>query len=108
MKIVEHTQIYFANQPDKPFVNVTRNYIVNGVDVWLECDYDFIRDAFFNLSYTAMFCIPKTSGNHIIWNFTNVELSGNVFFENVHFADSLLTLSYRITKHFSPGVKEPK
>ena len=25
-----------------------------------------------------------------------------------HFADSLLTLSYRITKHFSPGVKEPK
>ena len=27
---------------------------------------------------------------------------------NVHFADSLLTLSYRITKHFSPGVKEPK
>ena len=43
-----------------------------------------------------------------IWNFTNVELSGNVFFENVHFADSLLTLSYRITKHFSPGVKEPK
>ena len=37
-----------------------------------------------------------------------VELSGNVFFENVHFADSLLTLSYRITKHFSPGVKEPK
>ena len=38
----------------------------------------------------------------------NVELSGNVFFENVHFADSLLTLSYRITKHFSPGVKEPK
>jgi len=43
-----------------------------------------------------------------IWNFTNVELSGDVFFENVHFADSLLTLSYRITKHFSPGVKEPK
>lgn len=68
VKIVEHTQIYFANQPDKPFVNVTRNYIVNGVDVWLECDYDFIRDAFFNLSYTAMFCIPKTSGNHIIYN----------------------------------------
>ena len=33
-----------------------------------------------------------------IWNFTNVELEGNVFFENVHFADSLLTLNYRITK----------
>ena len=35
------------------------------------------------------------------WNFTNVELSSqaeNVHFEDVHFADSLLTLSYRITK----------
>jgi len=35
------------------------------------------------------------------WNFTNVELSSqaeNVRFEDVHFADSLLTLSYRITK----------
>lgn len=35
------------------------------------------------------------------WNFTNVELSSEtdgVCFENVHFADSLLTLSYRITE----------
>ena len=34
------------------------------------------------------------------WNFTNVELSSNgqnVRIEDVHFADSLLTLSYRIT-----------
>lgn len=33
------------------------------------------------------------------WNFTNVELSSadpDVQFENIHFADSLLTLSYRI------------
>lgn len=35
-----------------------------------------------------------------IWNFTNEELSvpTEVFLENVHFADSLLTLSYRISK----------
>ena len=35
------------------------------------------------------------------WNFTNVELSSDVEgvqFEDVHFADSLLTLSYRITE----------
>lgn len=35
------------------------------------------------------------------WNFTNVELSSQkegVYFEDVHFADSLLTLSYRITE----------
>ena len=33
------------------------------------------------------------------WNFTNVELTSqepDVKFENIHFADSLLTLSYRI------------
>ena len=33
------------------------------------------------------------------WNFTNMELSSTkpeVKFENIHFADSLLTLSYRI------------
>ena len=35
------------------------------------------------------------------WNFTNVELSSDldgIRFEDVHFADSLLTLSYRITE----------
>jgi len=35
-----------------------------------------------------------------IWNFTNVEVAvpEGVFVEDVHFADSLLTLSYRISK----------
>lgn len=35
------------------------------------------------------------------WNFTNVELASRpgVKFENIHFADSLLTLSYRISNH---------
>ena len=35
------------------------------------------------------------------WNFTNVELCTQVpgvFFENVHFVDTLLTLSYRISR----------
>ena len=42
-----------------------------------------------------------------IWNFTNVELTvpDDVFVEDVHFADSLLTLSYRISKE---AVKEDK
>ena len=38
-------------------------------------------------------------GVHGFWNFTNIELSSadpEVKFENIHFADSLLTLSYRI------------
>ena len=39
-----------------------------------------------------------------IWNFTNMEISvaDHVFVENVHFADSLLTLSYRISKKVDP------
>jgi redox-sensing transcriptional repressor len=35
------------------------------------------------------------------WNFTNVELSTDepgVFFEDIHFVDTLLTLSYRISR----------
>lgn len=35
------------------------------------------------------------------WNFTNLELNStepNVFFENIHFVDTLLTLSYRISR----------
>ena len=35
------------------------------------------------------------------WNFTNVELStkeDGVFFEDIHFVDTLLTLSYRISQ----------
>jgi redox-sensing transcriptional repressor len=35
------------------------------------------------------------------WNFTNVELSTEepgVFFEDIHFVDTLLTLSYRISR----------
>ena len=38
-------------------------------------------------------------GVHGFWNFTNIELSStnpDVKFENIHFADSLLILSYRI------------
>ena len=43
-----------------------------------------------------------TAGIRGFWNFTNVELSSTVdgvCFEDVHFADSLLTLSYRIAEH---------
>ena len=52
--------------------------------------------------------VAQSTADHLIqlgirgfWNFTNVELSTdveNVRFEDVHFADSLLTLSYRITE----------
>ena len=50
--------------------------------------------------------VAQDTATHLIdlgirgfWNFTNMELSSSspdVKFENIHFADSLLTLSYRI------------
>ena len=50
--------------------------------------------------------VAQDTASHLInlgvkgfWNFTNIELSSqlpDVQFENIHFADSLLTLSYRI------------
>ena len=53
--------------------------------------------------------VAQETANHLIslgvkgfWNFTNIELFGtapDVKFENIHFADSLLTLSYRIANH---------
>ena len=54
-------------------------------------------------------CVAQNTADHLIelgirgfWNFTNVELNSSVEdvqFEDVHFADSLLTLSYRISEH---------
>ena len=53
--------------------------------------------------------VAQSLADHLIdlgirgfWNFTNVELSTQVpgvFFENVHFVDTLLTLSYRISRN---------
>ena len=67
----------------------------------------------------AVLTVPKNAAQEIavhlvelgvrgLWNFTNVELNvgEDVFVENVHFADSLLTLSYRISKQNCEG-REP-
>ena len=48
----------------------------------------------------AIACRLEQAGVKGIWNFTNMELSvdnPSVRVENVHFADSLLTLSYLIS-----------
>ena len=49
-----------------------------------------------------------TAGVKGIWNFTNTELhvGSEVFTEDVHFADSLLTLSYRISKTSAEAEEE--
>ena len=80
---------------------------VNGVTIRGMDELDAYCTA--NHPSVAVLTVPKCVAQEVadrlialgvqgIWNFTNVELSGNVFFENVHFADSLLTLSYRISR----------
>ena len=81
---------------------------VNGVPVYSMEELDaYIRDH--NVDVVVM-TVPQSVaqemadhlialGVHVFWNFTNIELSStnsDVKFENIHFADSLLTLSYRI------------
>ena len=81
---------------------------VNGVPIYSmdEVD-DFIRSHSVDV---VVLTIPQSVAQEMadrlialgvrgFWNFTNVELSSvnpDVQFENIHFADSLLTLSYRI------------
>lgn len=81
---------------------------VNGIPVYSMQELDsFVQQ---NHIDVVVLTIPQSVAQdtvtHLIelgvrgfWNFTNVELSSptdDVKFENIHFADSLLTLSYRI------------
>ena len=81
---------------------------VNGVPIYSMNDLDsLIREHSVDV---VVLTIPQSVAQDIanrlidlgvrgFWNFTNVELSSpspDVKFENIHFADSLLTLSYRI------------
>ena len=81
---------------------------VNGIPVYSMQELDsFVQQ---NHIDVVVLTIPQSvaqdTATHLIelgvrgfWNFPNVELSSptdDVKFENIHFADSLLTLSYRI------------
>ena len=74
----------------------------------------------------AVLCVPKEvavnvtkiltdNGIEAIWNFTNMELTGPnspIIVENVHFSDSLLSLSYfvseRMDEHAAEAFREGK
>lgn len=81
---------------------------VNGVPVYAMEELEaFLRE---NPVDVVVLTVPQDAAREIaerlialgvpgFWNFTNLELSSDnpdVKFENVHFSDSLLTLSYRI------------
>ena len=84
---------------------------INGIPVYStdELDSYIKRHAVDVVVLTIPQAVAQATANRLIdlgirgfWNFTNVELSSpnpDVQFENIHFADSLLTLSYRIANH---------
>ena len=81
---------------------------VNGVPIYAMADLDsYIREHSVDVVVLSVpQSVAQETADRIIrlgvrgfWNFTNVELVSSdpdVKFENIHFADSLLTLSYRI------------
>ena len=81
---------------------------VNGIPVYSMEELDsFVQQHHIDVVVlTIPQSVAQDTATHLIelgvrgfWNFTNVELSSptdDVKFENIHFADSLLTLSYRI------------
>lgn len=81
---------------------------VNGVPVYAMDDLDeYLQNHNVDVVVlTIPQAVAQETATHLVeqgirgfWNFTNVELSSDnpdVKFENIHFADSLLTLSYRI------------
>ena len=82
--------------------------VINGVPVYPMTELDeFVRGHSVDVVVlTIPQSVAQDTATHLIdmgirgfWNFTNMELSStcpDVQFENIHFADSLLTLSYRI------------
>ncbi|MBO5869326.1 MAG: discoidin domain-containing protein [Clostridia bacterium] len=44
------------------YANVTRKYTITGPQVKLNVDYDYVKDVFYQLSYTCMFPIDKQYG----------------------------------------------
>ena len=82
--------------------------VINGVPVYPMTQLDdFVRSHSVDVVVlTIPQSVAQDTATHLMdlgirgfWNFTNMELSSpspDMKFENIHFADSLLTLSYRI------------
>ena len=83
---------------------------INGIPVYStdELESYIKRHAVDVVVLTIPQAVAQATANRLIdlgirgfWNFTNVELSTDepgVFFEDIHFVDTLLTLSYRISR----------
>ncbi|MFA7098646.1 MAG: dockerin type I domain-containing protein [Eubacteriales bacterium] len=62
--IVEKTKLNWGNTEDY-YCDAVRTYYIADQKITLGVSYDFIKDCYYNLSYTCMFPVPKTLGLYI-------------------------------------------
>ncbi|MBQ9794986.1 MAG: hypothetical protein IJW34_08600 [Clostridia bacterium] len=67
LKIVETTQLYWGDaangySENEHYANAVRNYTIVGPQIRLAVDYEYVKDAYYGLSYTCMFPISKKYG----------------------------------------------
>ena len=67
LKIVEKTQLYWGDaangySEDEHYANAVRTYTIVGPQITLAVDYEYLKDAYYGISYTCMFPINKKYG----------------------------------------------
>ncbi|MBO4501858.1 MAG: dockerin type I repeat-containing protein [Clostridia bacterium] len=62
--IKETTRLHWGDASSY-YANVVRTYKIIGRTIYLDVTYDFVKDCWYQLSYTCMFPVPKTHGLYI-------------------------------------------
>lgn len=70
IKIVENTKLHLGDASNC-YAKVTRTYMLYGETITLDCDFEFITDMEFSLSYTCMFPVQKTVGLYCLFRNTD-------------------------------------
>ena len=60
----ESTRLHWGEAANY-YANVVRTYTVVGRTIYFDVTYDFVKDCWYQLSYTCMFPVPKTHGLYI-------------------------------------------
>ncbi len=79
LKIVEKTKMLSCADPYENtatdsykesdiYCETTRTYYLSGNRIELDVDYNYVRDVYFQMSYTAMFPVYKTFGRNFVFN----------------------------------------
>ena len=63
--VIKETTRLHLGDASAYYADVVRTYTVVGRTIYLDVSYDFVKDFWFQLSYTCMFPVPKTHGLYI-------------------------------------------